>query len=93
MFEGVIEFMKSARVAIEDHECDENDAPVRKGTVVHSFPLTEDIAASLGIVTDKTGWLVAMQPTAELFKRFESGDLRQFSIGGGAIRVPEKEAA
>jgi hypothetical protein len=93
MLEGVTEFMKSARVATEDHERDEDDNPVQKGTVVHSFPLTEDIAKSLGIETEKTGWLVAMQPAAEMFKRFETGELRQFSIGGGAIRVPEKDAA
>lgn len=93
MLESVTEFMKSQRVATEDHERDDNDQPVQKGVVVHSFPLTEDIAKSLGIETDKTGWLVAMQPTAEVFKRFESGELNQFSIGGGAIRKPEKEAA
>lgn len=93
MLEGVTEFMKSQRVATEDHERDEDEQPVQKGIVVHSFPLTEDIAASLGIETEKTGWLVAMQPTTEVFKRFESGELKQFSIGGGAIREPEKEAA
>lgn len=93
MIEGVTEFMKSQRVATEDHERDENDQPVQKGVVVHSFPLTEDIAKSLGIVTEKTGWLVAMQPEASVFKRFESGELRQFSIGGRAVREPEKEAA
>ena len=93
MLEGVTEFMKSQRVATEDHERDENDEPVQKGTVVHSFPLTEDIAASLGIVTEKTGWLVAMQPTPEVFKRFETGELRQFSIGGRVYRQPDKENA
>lgn len=93
MLEGVTAFMKSQRVATEDHERDEDDNPVQKGVVVHSFPLTEDIAKSLGIVCDKTGWLVAMQPDAEVFKRFESGELRQFSIGGRAVREPEKEAA
>lgn len=93
MLEGVTEFMKSQRVATEDHERDDNDEPVQKGVVVHSFPLTEDIAKSLGIVCDKTGWLVAMQPAPEVFKRFESGELKQFSIGGRAVREPEKEAA
>jgi hypothetical protein len=93
MLEAVTEFMKSQRVVTEDHERDEDDQPVQKGVVVHSFPLTESIAAQLGIETDKTGWLVATQPTPEVFKRYESGELNQFSIGGGAVRVPEKEAA
>ncbi len=93
MLEGVTEFMKSQRVATEEHERDDDEKPVQKGTVVHSFPLTEDIAASLGIVTEKTGWLVAMQPAPEVFKRFENGELKQFSIGGRVVREPEKEAA
>lgn len=93
MLEGVTDFMKSQRVATEDHERDDDDNPVQKGIVVHSFPLTEDIAKSLGIVCEKTGWLVAMQPEPEVFKRFESGELKQFSIGGRAYREPEKDAA
>lgn len=93
MIEAVTEFMKSQRVVTEDHERDDDGEPVQKGTVVHSFPLTEALALQLGIVTDKTGWLVASQPDAEVFKRYESGELTQFSIGGGAVRRPEKEAA
>jgi hypothetical protein len=91
MIEGVTEFMKSQRVATEDHERDDDDEPVQKGMVVHSFPLTEAIAKSLGIDTEKTGWLVAMEPDPEVFKRFEAGELTQFSIGGRVHR--EKEAA
>jgi phage head maturation protease len=99
MLEGVTEFMKSsARVATEMHEreVDENGdqvlddegraIPVQKGTIVHSFPLTEDIANSLGIAVEKTGWIVAMQPDPEVLKKFESGELRQFSIGGRVAR-------
>lgn len=91
MIEGVTEFMKSQRVATEDHERDDDNEPVQKGTVVHSFPLTESIAQSLGIVCDKTGWLVAMEPAPEVFKRFESGELNQFSIGGRVRREKEAE--
>lgn len=103
MLEAVTEFMKSSRVATEMHErvldddgervLDDNghSIPVQKGTVVHSFPLTEDIAAALGISCEKTGWLVAMQPEPEMFKRFANGTLTQFSIGGLVAR--QKEAA
>ncbi len=102
MLEGVTEFMKSAeRTATDMHErevdadgeqvLDDNDRaiPVKKGTVVHSFPLTEDIAKALGITVEKTGWLVAMQPDAEMLKRFEDGTLKQFSIGGRVARQKE----
>lgn len=101
MLDGVTEFMKASRVATEMHEreldadgnrvLDEDglSIPVQKGTVVHSFPLTEDIAAALGITCEKTGWLVAMQPDAEMLKRFEDGTLTQFSIGGLVGRQKE----
>lgn len=102
MLDGVTEFMKSAsRTATDMHErevdadgnqvLDDNDRaiPVKKGTIVHSFPLTEDIATALGITVQKTGWLVAMQPEAEMLKRFEDGTLKQFSIGGRVTRQKE----
>jgi hypothetical protein len=92
MIEAATEFMKSQRVVTEDHERDENDAPVKKGMVVHSMPLTESLVTELGMDIDKTGWLVAIEPTTAMFKRYECGELNQFSIGGGAIREPEKES-
>ncbi len=85
MLVAVTDFMKSARVAREMHD----GGP--RGGVVHSFPLTSEIAASLGITTKMTGWLVAMQPDAEMLAKFESGELTGFSIGGRARR--EKETA
>ena len=101
MLEGVTEFMKSARIATEMHERELDDdgeqvlddegraIPVKKGVVVHSFPLTEDIAAALGIECQKTGWIVAMQPDAEMLKKFQDGTLKQFSIGGRVARRVE----
>ena len=50
MLEGVTAFMQSAdRVATVDHERDDEGLPVQKGSVVHSFPLTEDIAERLAL--------------------------------------------
>ena len=90
MLEGVTAFMQSAdRVATVDHERDDEGLPVQKGSVVHSFPLTEDIAERLGITCKMTGWLVAMRPEPEVFKKFESGALRQFSIGARVRREKE----
>lgn len=94
MLAGVTEFMKSQRIATDEHERDgdgDDAKPVASGVVVHSFPLTADIATALGITVEKTGWLVAMQPEAAMLKRFVDGDLRQFSIGGKAVR--QKDAA
>lgn len=105
MLEAVTEFMKSsARTATEMHERvvdedgelvldeDERAIPVRKGTIVHSLPLTTSLCEWLGIadVIKKTGWIVAMAPDAEMLKKFENGTLKQFSIGGRVARVKEK---
>jgi hypothetical protein len=103
MLEAASEFMKSQRVATDDHErqldadgnliLDENghSIPVQKGTVIHSMPITTEVAEFLGIkdTVQMTGWFVAMQPEAEVFKKFETGELRQFSIGGRTIRKKE----
>lgn len=100
MLEASTEFMKSARVATEMHERvlddqgnevldDQGNAiPLKKGTVLHSLPLTTDVAEMLGIkdTIPMTGWIVGMFPEASVMKKFESGELRQFSIAGGGIR-------
>ena len=85
MLTAVTDFMKSERIAKSMHAGD----PV--GTIVHSFPLTTDIAKALGIVTKQTGWLVAMAPDADTLAKYESGEFTGFSIGGAAHR--EAEAA
>jgi hypothetical protein len=103
MLEGVTEFMKSQRVATDMHERELDDdgnqvldankraIPVQSGMVVHSMPLTTSLCEWLGIadVVKMTGWIVAMQPEAEMLKRFEDGTLRQFSIGGRVARQEE----
>jgi hypothetical protein len=103
MLESASDFMKSQRVATEDHEreldddgnlvLDENghSIPVAKGTVIHSMPLTTELAEFLGVseTIPMTGWVVSMQPTAEVFKKFESGELKQFSIGARTLRQKE----
>jgi hypothetical protein len=80
MLSAVTSFMEEARVAKEQHEGGQ------RGTVVHSFPLTSDIAKALGIDARMTGWLVAMKPDPEMLAKFADGSLSGFSIGGQARR-------
>lgn len=80
MLKAAMEFAKSARVAKEMHKGDSI------GQIVHTFPLTTDIADSLGIVTKRTGLLIAMQPEdPAVLEKFAKGELTGFSIGGNAL--------
>lgn len=75
------EFMKSARDAKMMHAGD----PV--GQVVHSFPLTADIAKSLGIETNREGWLVGVHVSNDdVWKAVKDNTLQAFSIGGSGTR-------
>ena len=53
------------------------------------FPLTSEIAKSLGIETSRTGLLIGQQVDEETFQRFQSGELRAFSIEG--VAMPEEQ--
>ena len=57
----------------------------QRGTVVGAFPLTSDIAKSLGITPAKTGMIIAMKPDKDVFDKFKSGERTGFSIGGKVI--------
>ena len=87
MLVAASDFMKSARVHTADHarEADE-ETPVSSGTVLHSLPLTTDLLKSLGMTSPFTGWLVAVAPDAPTLAKWASGELQQFSIGGGGRR-------
>jgi hypothetical protein len=71
------QFMETSNVAKEMH----SGNPI--GKYVFAFPLTTEIAKSLGIVAKQTGLLVAMKPdNAETLAKFASGEFTGFSIGG-----------
>ena len=71
------EFMFSSRVAKFQHDGEQI------GLVVHSFPMTEEIAASVGAIVTKTGWLIGMKPDDEsILKAYANGEITGFSIGG-----------
>jgi hypothetical protein len=76
MLKAATEFMENSRIAKEMHQGEP------KGSVVFAFPLTTDIAKSLGITTERTGLLIAMKPTAAVLEKFRDGTYTGFSIGG-----------
>ena len=77
MLDAATDFMLHKRVASDMHEGDE------RGSVVFAFPLTTEIAEAFGIVTKKTGLMIAMKPDEEMLAKFASGEYTGFSIGGG----------
>lgn len=90
MLEATTEFMKSERVAMDMHMGEDAILP---GLIVHSFPLTSDIAKAYGINCSQTGWMIAMQPEdPEVLKKFASGEYTGFSIGGYCIDGTEVDA-
>jgi cation transport regulator ChaB len=77
-------FMASARTAKAMHEGDQI------GEVLHSLPLTNELAKAFGINTDREGWLIGMKIHDDaVWKGFQEGRYRAFSIGGKAKRVPK----
>ena len=93
MIEAVTDFMKSARIAGVQHAEDGDGDTVVKGTIVHSFPLTADIAGAFGITCQKTGWMVAMHPSdPAVLAKFRNGEFTGFSIGGKRITDEVVEA-
>jgi hypothetical protein len=76
MVDATSDFMLNGRSAHDMHTGDAH------GVIVHSFPLTQDIAAALELETKKTGWMVAMKPDPAILKLYQSGERQGFSIGG-----------
>lgn len=62
------------------------------GFVPFVMPLTEDTKKAFKLTGDVDGIAIGMKPSAETFKRFQSGELGAFSIGGTGIREPLTEA-
>ena len=56
------------------------------GEVVHSMPLTNEIAKALGIQSNREGWLVAIKVYDQVWQDVKSGKLSAFSIGGRALK-------
>lgn len=77
-------FMRSARTAKAMHDGD------GIGEVLHSLPLTVDLAKALGIATDREGWIIGMKIKDDaVWAGFKDGTYKAFSIGGKSRRRPK----
>lgn len=86
MLKASTDFMENRRTAKAMH------AGVERGAILHSFPMTEEIAKSYGIDTGgKYGLMVAAKFDAEILAKFTSGEYTGFSIGGFASNIEEVE--
>lgn len=83
MVEATTDFMEHARIAKEMHQGDQI------GMVLHSFPMTADIAKAMGIATERTGWMVAMKPGTDVLQKFKDRVYTGFSIGGDCAYLAE----
>jgi len=92
MLADTTEFAKSKRVACTMHARDENGQPVQDGGVIHTFPLTTEIAKALDIQTRITGLLIALAPDdPATLEKAKNGEFTGFSIGGGIIEAEYDE--
>ena len=92
MFRAAVKFAKTAQMSTDMHERDEDNQPVPDGEGVQfMFPLTTEIAKSMGIVTERTGLMVAMKPSPAVLAKFVDGTYTGFSIGGRYITNEEGE--
>ncbi|MEQ8448239.1 MAG: XkdF-like putative serine protease domain-containing protein [Nitratireductor sp.] len=84
MLKASADFMANSRLAKEMHVGD------GKGSVVFAWPMTAEIAKSMGITTKNTGLMIAMKPDSpEMLGKFADGTYTGFSIGGKRIKDEE----
>lgn len=85
--EAAAEFMKSSRAMGVMHD------GKRQGDVLFCFPLTEDTKKAFGLTSNMTGLMIGVKPDdPAVLKKYMSGELRGFSIGGSRV-VDEVENA
>lgn len=86
MFKASTEFMIAKREARVMHGED------RIGDVVFAWPMTQEIAESMDIVTKRTGLMVMIKPASdEVLEKARKGDFSGFSIGGVRIQSEDVE--
>jgi hypothetical protein len=80
------DFMLDVRTAKAMHKGD------KIGEVIHSLPLTSELAKALGLHTDLEGWIVGMKIYDDTaWESVKSGDFAGFSIGGRAASREKME--
>ena len=86
MVKATSDFMEGQRINNNDHTA--NDV----GMVVHSFPLSKEIADAMGVHSNINGWMVGVKPGADSLAKFASGEYTGFSIeGSGELEDIEEE--
>lgn len=81
LVKAVNKFMENVRVGKMMHTGEQ------VGQVIHSMPITKEIGESLGITSDREGWIVALKVFDDsVWSLVKSGQLKAFSIGGKAKR-------
>ena len=81
LVKAVNKFMEHVRVGKQMHNGDQI------GMVVHSLPITKEIGDSLGIQSNREGWVVAFKVyDDDVWAKVKSGELAAFSIGGRAVK-------
>jgi cation transport regulator ChaB len=81
LVKAVNDFMEHIRVGKTMH------TGKMTGRVIHSLPITKEIGESLGIQSDREGWVVAYKVyDDDVWDKVKSGELAAFSIGGRAIK-------
>jgi len=79
MVKAATAFMLDARMAKAMH------TGAQVGEVVHSFPLTKELADAFGLTTDREGWIIAMKVhDDDVWAKVKTGEYGAFSIGGMA---------
>ena len=87
MVKATSSFMETARISNDSH------TPMDIGMVVHSFPLSNEIAKSMGVTSNINGWMVGVKPEPQILAKFVSGELKGFSIeGSGELKDDEGES-
>lgn len=85
MMKAAMDFGLNSRVGNEMH------GGADKGTYPFIFPMTGEIAKSLGITTPVTGLLVGFFPSKDVLAKFVDGTYTGFSIEGRRVVVEEHE--
>lgn len=76
MMKATLGFMQGSRAAKVMH------AGKQIGDVVFAWPETTEVAKAFGGSAKRTGLKIAMKPSPAVLKKFKSGELKGFSIGG-----------
>ena len=83
MLRTLTKFMSADGIAGDMHRKDEEGNLIPEGRIVFAFPMTQEIAKSLGIEVKRTGAIIAMKPdNPDILAKYASGERTGFSIGG-----------